>query len=120
MAVKQDTAIQESNFQTTSTKLRQYLTEKDLNQKRKHPRVYSLFSRASDVAEAVHGKVKFRAAANDSRADLLEISGPHELHPQDVRVGSPLRAGERQMSVPHMSQNKSKCRGQNCGCLQAR
>lgn len=39
-----------------------------------------LFSRASDVAEAVQGKVKLRAAANDGRTDLLVVSGPHELH----------------------------------------
>lgn len=56
--------------------------------------MYSLFPRASDVAEAVQGKVKFRAAANDRRTDLLEVAVPHKLHPQDVRVESPLRAGE--------------------------
>lgn len=57
--------------------------------------IYSLLSGASDVAEAVQGKVKLGAAADDCRADLLEVAVPHELHPHDIRVGSPLRAGER-------------------------
>lgn len=39
-----------------------------------------LFSRASDVAEAVQGKVKLRAAANDGGTNLLVVSSPHELH----------------------------------------
>lgn len=53
--------------------------------------IYSLFSRTSDVAEAVNGKVKFRAAANDRRANLLVVAVPHELHPQDIRKCSPLK-----------------------------
>lgn len=52
--------------------------------------IHSLFSRPGDVAEAVQGKVKLGAAPNDRRADLLEVAVPLELHPQDVRVCSPL------------------------------
>lgn len=55
--------------------------------------VYLLFSGAGDVAQAVQGKVELRAAAHDGRTDLLVVAVPHELHPQHVRVGCPLRGG---------------------------
>lgn len=55
--------------------------------------LHSLFARAGDVAQAVQGKVKLGAAADDGRTDLLVVSVPHELHPQHVRVGCPLRGG---------------------------
>lgn len=57
--------------------------------------LYLLFSGAGDVAQAVQGKVELRAAADDGRTDLLVVAIPHELHPQHVRVGCPLRGGKR-------------------------
>lgn len=61
--------------------------------------IYSLFSRTSDVAEAVNGKVKFRAAANDRRANLLVVAVPLELHPQDIRKCSPLKQERKKMNA---------------------
>lgn len=55
--------------------------------------IRSLFARAGDVAQAVQGEVELGAAADDGRTDLLVVSVPHELHPQHVRVGCPLRGG---------------------------
>lgn len=52
--------------------------------------VYSLFPRAGDVAEAVNGEIKLRAAADDRRADLLVVTVPFKLHSQHVRKGGPL------------------------------
>lgn len=71
--------------------------------------LYSLFSRASDVAETVQGKVKLGAAADDCRADLLVVSLPHELHPQDIRVGIPLRAKKKKGRKREFSRISSAC-----------
>lgn len=55
--------------------------------------VYLLFSGAGDVAQAIQSEVELRAAADDGRTHLLVVAIPHELHPQHVRVGCPLRGG---------------------------
>lgn len=51
----------------------------------------SPFSGPSDVAEGVDGQIKLGAGADDGRADLLVVAVPHELHPHDVGIRSPLR-----------------------------
>lgn len=86
--------------------------------------VHSLFARAGDVAQAVQGKVELGAAADDGRTDLLVVSVPHELHPQHVGVGCPLRGGERGRNTMkrarHWSQSDLHRRclrvRQSCGC----
>lgn len=55
--------------------------------------VHSLFPRAGDVAQAVQGEVELGAAADDGGTHLFVVAVPHELHPQHVRVGCPLRGG---------------------------
>lgn len=68
--------------------------------------VYLLFSGAGDVAQAVQGKVELRAAADDGRTHLLVVAIPLELHPQHVRVGSPLRGGSRGRKKMKGARNK--------------
>lgn len=51
---------------------------------------FSPLSWSGDIAEAVQGQVKLRAAADNGGANLLVVAIPQELHPQNVRVGGPL------------------------------
>lgn len=86
--------------------------------------VHSLFAGAGDVAQAVQGEVKLRATADDGRTNLLVVSVPHELHAQHVRVGRPLRGGQRGRNnmkrARHRSQSDLRCRclrvRRSCGC----
>lgn len=82
----------------------------------------SPFSRPSDVAEAVDGQIKLRAAADDRRADLLVVAVPHELQPHDIRIRGPLREMEAIIMISEGCVVRDVKRINICsvGCSQAR